>query len=541
MKFKYVLLLSSVLFCGSLFASCSEDDIEQGYDLGIGDNDSGETDDETIGTTETLQLYDYPDVIVEAGKLGHLRRSEKFTVSVTQDEEEHDVYVMQDYNTLKAEGTNNQAKNFMTTYNHSANFSFKNSVQIKVSRKDGGSMSDAVVYPKEKKYQYSVSGNDLIITLNSWAYVYVQVPDLKDDPLFIFADPIENNIPAPASCEVLDASMDISDIRTKITSTSKKTIYFKPGIYSFGSQTNNTYPGYKIPIVSDKNYYIPGGVVIIGSFYGESGISNTKFYGRGIITTCGKERIPNSDGIPFNLYYAGNGENNVIEGLHFNNPAHFCVLSRGQLTTQYTKMFGWWHQTDGWGGGDNSTIKDCFIKVNDDFIKIYAANQTADNIVMYKQINGAGIQLGWNAAGQASNCRITNIYVVNEDDKKPASLTNTAVIDLVNNEGSIITDITFRDFYLENMVQMFLCLNNNNGKLNNFIFENIYEQQGANNENNYIVTKKEAQGTYSNFTFINYFIKDKQVLSEKNMNLIQGYDLGDNKVENVRLFTPIFR
>lgn len=547
MKFKVILALACLMLQCSIFASCKDDEFKSQNGTIIGDgnidkneNDNNdETEENTAVMTETLQLYKYPDIIVEAGKLGHLKKSEVFNVSVIQENKEYDVYVMQDYNTLKAEG-NAQAKNFMTTYNHTANFSFKNSIQVKVSRKDGGSMSNAVVYPKAKNYQYTVSGNDLLITLDKWAYIYVQVPGLDDDPLFVFADPYEENIPSLQESEVLDADMSIDEIKTKISNTSKATIYFRPGVYSFGTQTNNTYPGYKIPIVSNKNYYIPGGAVIIGSFSGESGASNTKFYGRGVITACGKERIANTDGIPFNLYNVGGGTGNVIEGLQFNNPAHFCILSRGELITQYTKMFGWWHQTDGWGAESNSTIQDCFIKVNDDYIKIYRSNQTARNIVMYKQINGAGIQLGWGTYGAAQNGIIEDIYIVNEDAKTPG-IGNTAVVDLMNNGGSEINNMRFKNFYIENKIQMLLCLNSNGGKLSNFTFENIYEQKGAYQPNNYIITQNSNKGTYENFEFINYFINDNKVLSEEDMNLKQGYANDKKLVEDVKLVVPEFK
>lgn len=547
MKFKVILALACLMLQCSIFASCKDDELKNQNGTIIGDgnidkneNDNNdETEKNTAVMTETLQLYKYPDIIVEAGKLGHLKKSEVFNVSIIQENKEYDVYVMQDYNTLKAEG-NSQAKNFMTTYNHTANFSFKNSVQVKVSRKDGGSMSNTVVYPKAKNYKYTVSGNDLLITLDKWAYIYVQVPGLDDDPLFVFADPYEENIPSLQDSEVLDAGMSIDEIKTKISNTSKGTIYFKPGVYSFGAQTNNTYPGYKIPIVSNKNYYIPGGAVIIGSFSGESGTSNTKFYGRGVITACGKERIANTDGIPFNLYNVGGGTGNVIEGLQFNNPAHFCILSRGELTTQYTKMFGWWHQTDGWGAESNSTIQDCFIKVNDDYIKIYRSNQIARNIVMYKQINGAGIQLGWGTYGAAQNGIIEDIYIVNEDAKTPG-IGNTAVVDLMNNGGSEINNMRFKNFYIENKIQMFLCLNSNGGKLSNFTFENIYEQKGAYQPNNYIITQNSNKGTYENFEFINYFISDNKVLSEEDMNLKQGYANDKKLVEDIKLVVPKFK
>ncbi|WP_417186780.1 hypothetical protein [Bacteroides sp.] len=473
----------------------------------------------------TYKVYSYPDVIVDSPE-GSLTRSDFYTVKLRQNKENSDVYVMQDANTFILDNPESAQGRLMTRNNHTVNFSFSGSLQVVISRKDGKTMQGSIVYPKQKNYNYSIEGEDLVINLSSWAYLYVEVPDLQKEPLFIFADPQETDVPDKSSSEVLNPGMDIEVLKSVIETTDKEVIYFEEGVYNFGPEVGKDYKGFQIPLRSDKKYYLPGGTVIIGSFYSKSGVSGNKLYGRGVVTACGKGRLGSDKAIPYNLYFAGAGKNNIVEGIHFNNPAHFCVLSRGELKTQYTKMFGWYHQTDGWGAGDDSVLRDCFIKVNDDFIKIYRDNMTVKNVILYKQINGAGVQLGWGSYGAASRCTIEDLYVVKDDEKTPGAISNTAVINLVNNNGSLIEKICFKNIYLENKVQRLLGLSGSGGELKDLSFENIYVQGGTYSDENYIATRNNTR--FLNLRFKNLYYGKKKIVSEMEMGLRQ-YLLKDKK------------
>ena len=491
-------------------------------------------------STGDIQVWTYPDVISET-QYGYLKRSEIYEVRVSNGNDSAEIYVMADRNSFQLTDPNSGQGKKMTRHNHYGSFSFKGKVEIHIRRKDRGSLEGLKVYPLDKKYDYTIQGDSVIINLDSWAYLYVDTPDLHKEPLFIFADPAEDSVPRKSMSEVLNPGMDAATIRNRILNTPQKTIYFEPGVYDFGNDTSRDYPGYQLPIVSNKDYYIPGGAVIIGSFYNGGNVSDTKFYGRGIITGCGKERLPNAESIPYSLFYTGSGTGNSIEGLHFFAPPHFCVLSRGELDTRYAKMCGWYHQTDGWGGGSNSTIADSFIKVNDDFVKLYNQNQKVNNVVMYKQINGAAIQLGWNAAGSARGCTVEDIYIVDEDNKTPSGICNTAVINLMNNGNSNISDILFKNIHMDNKVQFFLGLNGHGGSISNLTFESIQESKGAYNAKNYIATQQDNNSVFNNFRFVDYRINGKKVTCAADMNLQQYMAEGTTILKtDCNLITPTF-
>lgn len=486
----------------------------------------------SVHEQQSYQNYDYPEIILDTDQ-GSLKRSDIYKVEITQQNRREDVYVLEDLNTLLLDNPDNTQVRLMSKSNHTANFSFSGKIQVIISRKDGKSMTESSVYPQQKKYSSFIQGNSLVVNLSSWAYLYIEVPDFPKDPLFIFADPLEEDVPEMSVSEVLNPSMNIDEIKRRIEQTDKEVIYFEKGIYHFGDEKGLNYRGFQIPFLSNKKYYLPGGTVLVGSFYNSEKVSNSKLYGRGIVTTCGKGRLPGPQAIPYNLYNVGNGENNLIEGIHFNNPAHFCVLSRGQLETRFVKLFGWYHQTDGWGAGENSVIEnsfikvnDDFIKVNDDFIKVYKDNIRVKNVILYKQINGGGIQLGWGAYGAANNCLIEELYVVKDDEKYPSDISNTALISLVNNGGSTISNIYFKNIYVENRIQRFIGLSGDKGVLRNLSFENVFFKDGTYSKSNYIATKNET--LFSELKFKNLFYENKKIMSANEIGLKQ-YLLKDKK------------
>ena len=463
----------------------------------------------------TVWVYDYPDTLAYSQNLGRNLRSSVFSVKVKQAGQEFDSYVLADYNTF-ADGQRNK----MTDWNHSTTFSFDGTVVIEIRKKDGSSLSGSEVFPRQLSVPFALTdnGNALEITLDQPRMLYVEVPGMFDHPLFIFADPAEVNVPDPngSGVELITPGMSAAAVRSAIQNTSASVIYFAEGVHQYGEQTGNDYPGYQLPLLSNKTYYLPGGAYVVGSFRGDKA-SNVSVRGRGIISGCGKERLANAASIPFNLIMLdGAASGQVIEGITMTNPPHFCILSRGQSNTERVKLFGWWHQTDGWGSESGSKIMDSFMKVNDDYVKLYRANQTVTNIVMYKQINGAAIQLGWNQYGQASNGLVKDIYVVADADKAPAGAGNTAVINLRNNDGSAITNLVMENIYLEADVQRTLGIETTGGSVTNVIIRNVF-LTGQNRSFNYLYGN--GGGTISGITLENIQINGECVENDQDFAL----------------------
>jgi hypothetical protein len=449
-------------------------------------------------------VYDYPDTLVYSSINGRNFRSFQYDVKVRQGDSLYTSYVLADFNTFP-----DGQRSKMTEWNHSTTFSFDGQVSVEVMKTDSSFIGNCKVYPLTLQIPYTIeNGNKLVISLTEPRKIYVEMEGMNEHPLFVFADPPETEVPDPsgADVELITTTMTAQQVREAINTTSKPIIYFEEGLHWYGDQTDKSYPGYQLPVLSNKTYYIPGGAYIVGSFLGNR-VNQTSIRGRGIISACGKERLAQAVSIPYNLVYLENGgENQVIEGLTFTNPAHFVVLSRGKLAARNLKMFGWWHQTDGFGGENGSSLHDAFIKVNDDVVKVYRDNQRFSNLVIYKQINGAAFQLGWNAYGSATNCKVWDIYIVKDDDKTPGATSNTAVISLVNNGGSTIRNNSFERIYIENNVQRTIGIKVQGGSLEGLTVTDLYHR-GQDNAGNYLIA--EGGGFIKGISFLrNYYGED---------------------------------
>ena len=489
-----------------------------------------------------IQIYDFKDFEKTGEYLisgsHYIRRSQIFEVQVKansgNDTDWKDVYVMADRNSYQVIEPNDNWGKVMTNHNHTASFSSKGSITIRIKRRDGGTVSNAIIYPRKKNYTSTVKGEYLEIPLDNWAYIFIDFADLagggeNEEPLFIFADPYQEDIPVASgddNVEYLYPTMSASELKNKINSTSKKTIYFTPGIYTFNDNTTSqNYVGYKIPLKSNTRFYLPGNAMIVGSFLGDNRVSNCTFDGRGVVTACGKVRIPERPGIPFTLFRTETSGKVYLEGIHFSHPPHFCVLGEANLTTRFTKMFGWYHQTDGWGGQDNSILQDSFTKANDDNIKVYKKNMLIKNVIIYKQINGAGVQFGWGAGGVGNTCTIEDLYIVKDDCKNDGrDISNAPVLNLRGNDGGAINNIHIRNLYIENDVPRVLGLelvhDATEASFSNFCIDNLQMTGKYTFKNNYLA-KKQDKGVFRDFHFRNIVIDGKKIMNDNDWDLWQ--------------------
>jgi hypothetical protein len=361
-------------------------------------------------------------------------------------------------------------------FNHWTTFSFSDPITVEVIRLTADA-AGCTVLPSARGVRPRIAGRTVTFDLDRPAKLFIRFPDAAENPLFIFADAPEVNIPDRHDPNV---------------------IWFEAGrVHDIGE---------KFLLKSGQTVYIPGGAYVKGTITAD-GASHIAVRGRGILSGLGYARRPNITGIPFNsVMFHGPGDDQLIEGITVTNPQHFCLLSRGRLTTRNVKLFGWWHQTDGWGGGDGSSIEDSFIKVNDDSVKLYVKNQIARGLVIYQQVNGAPFQLGWGGATQrAQNCLVEDIDVVacEAADKTPRE-GNQAFLNLRHQSAeSVIDGVTLRRIRFDCDIAMLVGFLQVKGTVRNVAFEDV-TLHGMVNGKNYLRT--EDAGSIAGLRFRNVTI-----------------------------------
>jgi hypothetical protein len=205
-----------------------------------------------------------------------------------------------------------------------------------------------------------------------------------------------------------------------------------------------------------------------------------------------------------------------IEGVIITDPVKFCILGRSKVETENVKLFAWYHQTDGWGGGDNSWINNSFMKVFDDNVKLYGNNQKATNLVLYQQHNGAPFQLSW--GGQSGqNCLAENIDIVKCWVNKKGGVGNSALLNLRKGSNKPIGNITIRNVNADQgLYQLIGVLNDKGATVQNLRLENINISKGL-FQKSYLENQQNSQ--ILRFSLNNVKI-DGKCLERENIQLI---------------------
>jgi len=463
-----------------------------------------------FGLNGQIWVYNYPDTIVNTNKSQHLR-SNLIDIKVMQGNITKTAYVMFDKN---QETSGNQALN---PNNHWTNFSMKGTVTIKITRKDNYNMTYCKVFPLKKGIIAHLSGKTASFDITETQLplqLYVEINDMGNNAILIFADPEETDVPSKTdtNVELIRTTDDINTVRAKLQS-SKTFKYFEEGIHQWGSKTGTDYPGYKLPLISGKKIYIPGGAYVIGTFAGSP--ANNKIFGRGVISCAGKDRIANTEGIPYSVIMSdGSGLQQQYEGIVILSPPHFHVTIRGNAIVNNLKMLGWWHQTDGVVTGEGSTVINCFFKVNDDVIKLYSDNCYYENNTIFQQTNGAPFQFSWGSQHSKNNV-IKNTYVVNSIYKNLNGTSNTAIINARSGkEGNITENQKWFGLYIDNGCHRLLGLEPNGGTHRNYEIRDV-ELNTGNKDKPQRLWSYMQNGNFSDIKLINFRINGYNITTTK--------------------------
>ncbi|MEZ4905321.1 MAG: hypothetical protein R2822_27960 [Spirosomataceae bacterium] len=382
-----------------------------------------------------------------------LFKSNIYEVKIKQNLDYQDSYVIGEPKFI-TNIKNEVVREAMSDFNHWTTFSFEGKpVSVEVTLKTQ-SIFSCEIFPNKEKINATISnGKAMFRVTKPNTKLYLLINGDEENPLFIFADPLEKNIPKP---------------------NDKGVLYYAKGRHNIGAKFN-------IP-ATIHTVYIENGAYLNGSFYAENR-SDLTIRGRGIISGDGLDFAENTDGhdkqdniSKSSICLNGKGQNIVIEGITIMRPLKFSVVMRGSGHISNIKCFGWNYTVDGVVTGRYSVVENSFFKVNDDVVKLYSDHIQVRNLVVYHQTNGAVFQLGW--SGQhAKNCLVENIEVVKDETVNDSDLKgNHALINWRKSTNTLCENMLFRNINADRGYCRLVGINlseDSDGSLKNISIENV--------------------------------------------------------------------
>lgn len=227
-----------------------------------------------------------------------------------------------------------------------ASFDFSGSVVVRIT--SDRDLQNLCIQPESAAVKTSVEGNVLTLRLKKPCNISVE-PDAKDNPLLLFANPIEKSQPRRASPDV---------------------IYYGPGSY---------HPDV-IRLKSNQILYIAGGAVVKGGVEAEG--RNIKIMGRGIL--CGID-WPHEQGPCENLINITDSSHVRVEGVTLRGSWGWTakVYGSDHVSFSNVKVVGGRVINDDGIDVCNSrdvTISGCFIRTDDDCIALKGLDKAEGNV-----------------------------------------------------------------------------------------------------------------------------------------------------------------
>lgn len=303
-----------------------------------------------------------------------------------------------------------------------ASFSFTGKVDIKVTY--GSVIYNYDVRPKSRNIVSTTYRNQINFSLDKPANLSVEVNKNLKRPLFIFANPLEKNIPDKANPDVI--------------------FYEKGKVHT---------PGI-VMLKSNQTVYIEGGAIVKGSFMTDK-CKNIKIIGRGIIDNS---MYKSQQARPIEINEC---ENVYLEGFIINESRHWSCASFASKDVEYQniKIVSDNDVDDGIDivGSQNVLIDNCFIRTKDDCIAIKAGityytkffsganvdNIRIQNCVMWNGIWGNGLEIGFETrADTIKNVTFKNCDLIHVEGPE-------GTFTIHNGDRAVVKNILYEDIRVE--------------------------------------------------------------------------------------------
>ncbi|MEE9342655.1 MAG: hypothetical protein V3V12_03370 [Gammaproteobacteria bacterium] len=401
------------------------------------------------GTTVVSEIAEVPEVNSDDSLVVYPAinqfRSARFSITAYQNGETKNSFV---YTSKNADRKSFDYQNgYMQEANHWSTFSFEGGIKVTAKRLDGKAIQSCVIRPLSFGIKPIINQNTCQFRLTKPVNVSVEIDEnftktinnkntggavtkyVVKHPLFIFANPLEKDVPKKGAAN---------------------THYFGPGIHEIGEN---------FPLKNGDIVYVAGGGYVKGTFKNVQKYVNIKFSGRGIISGLG---IPKQGGYSHHLLHISGGSKSKlsIEGLTFTDSPRAGIETNAGAHINRVKVFSWFNGSDGVRTGRGSIIENSFFKVNDDVIKLYTGGQIVRDTVIWQMTKGAAFQFGWQTATNVKNIRVTNIDVIHSDaftdysdqekkDNQPDYRSSKAVFSCMGLRNSEVGNVQFTNIRIE--------------------------------------------------------------------------------------------
>ena len=362
--------------------------------------------------------------------------------------------------------------------NHWTTFSFDGAIEVVVKVAQRASLQSARILPTAYGVAATVEGNTVRFKLDRPRQVALEIDGDRQNPLFIFAKERETDLPDLTAANVIDFSKNPA---VHNDPAKPNVLYFPPGEYDLTALGYNLNKGFSLD--AGDTVYLAGGAIVHGAFCSTG--PGVTVRGRGVISGAKwmwvRKRYEDAK-IPWNyeryreiaVYLHGGGKN-LVEGITFTDPVHFCISVDDDSTVRGVQCFGWWYTTDGVRAGDRSVVEDSFFKVNDDIIKVYCSDMQVRRCLIWQQTNGAPFQFTWNLTAPVRGLRVSDcIIMASEVTSDRELMGNRAVVNSRLNKGAAISDFVFENIRIEGDIYRVLGLHiGESGSISNITLRNI--------------------------------------------------------------------
>jgi hypothetical protein len=301
-------------------------------------------------------------------------------------------------------------------------FSFEGKVDVKVTFL--APVYNFDIRPKSRNIVAETYRNEIRFSLDKPENLSIEINKNLKRPLFIFANPLEKNIPDPKDTNV---------------------IFFEGGKIHM--------PGI-VTIKSNQTVYIAGGAIVQGSFKTDKG-SNIKIMGRGIIDNS---IFREQEARPIEI---NESSDVLLEGFIIADSKHWSCASFASKNVTYRniKIVSDNPVDDGIDivGSQNILVDGCFIRTKDDCIAIKAGityytkffsganvdNVVIQNSVMWNGIWGNGLEIGFETrADTIKNITFKNCDLIHVEGPE-------GTFTIHNGDRAVVKNVLYEDIRVE--------------------------------------------------------------------------------------------